>query len=198
MPDIPLPEDLSTYIRSMESRIRALETAPRLQNSSVVDGVTTVNDATGVVRTQFGLLSDGTYGLAVRNPAGFLVNVNQTLFPQIVSYVPTQNISFTSYGLLPSGPTLTVTIGESGRAFVSVYADVGLNAVQGAVVGFRVNGLNYPTGFLSTSGTLIAASVGKTLLVTGLPAGSNTFSVVGFVTTSNANFSNTNLIVQPF
>jgi len=29
MPDIPLPEDLSTYIRGMESRIRALETAPR-------------------------------------------------------------------------------------------------------------------------------------------------------------------------
>ena len=33
MPDIPLPEDLSTYIRSMESRIRALETAPRAQDT---------------------------------------------------------------------------------------------------------------------------------------------------------------------
>jgi hypothetical protein len=34
MPDIPLPEDLSTYVRSLESRIRALETTPRLQNAS--------------------------------------------------------------------------------------------------------------------------------------------------------------------
>ena len=34
MPDIPLPEDLSTYMRSMESRIRALETAPRAQDTS--------------------------------------------------------------------------------------------------------------------------------------------------------------------
>lgn len=34
MPDIPLPEDLSTYIRSMESRIRALETAPRAQDTT--------------------------------------------------------------------------------------------------------------------------------------------------------------------
>ena len=35
MPDIPLPEDLSTYIRSMESRIRALETAPRAQDTTL-------------------------------------------------------------------------------------------------------------------------------------------------------------------
>lgn len=34
MPDIPLPEDLSTYMRSLETRLRALETAPRLQNAS--------------------------------------------------------------------------------------------------------------------------------------------------------------------
>lgn len=34
MPDIPLPEDLSTYIRTLESRIRALETAPRAVNTS--------------------------------------------------------------------------------------------------------------------------------------------------------------------
>ena len=34
MPDIPLPEDLSTYIRGMESRIRALETAPRAQDTT--------------------------------------------------------------------------------------------------------------------------------------------------------------------
>ena len=34
MPDIPLPEDLSTYMRSLEQRIRALETSPRLQNAS--------------------------------------------------------------------------------------------------------------------------------------------------------------------
>ena len=34
MPDIPLPEDLSTYIRSMESRIRALETAPRAEDTT--------------------------------------------------------------------------------------------------------------------------------------------------------------------
>lgn len=35
MPDIPLPEDLSTYIGGLESRIRALETAPRAQDTSL-------------------------------------------------------------------------------------------------------------------------------------------------------------------
>lgn len=34
MPDIPLPEDLATYVRGLETRVRALETAPRLQNAS--------------------------------------------------------------------------------------------------------------------------------------------------------------------
>lgn len=34
MPDIPLPDDLSNYIRGLETRIRALETAPRAQDTS--------------------------------------------------------------------------------------------------------------------------------------------------------------------
>lgn len=35
MPDVPLPEDLSTYMRSLEQRIRALETAPRAQDTTL-------------------------------------------------------------------------------------------------------------------------------------------------------------------
>jgi hypothetical protein len=200
MPDIPLPEDLSTYIRGMESRIRALETAPRLQNSSVVDGVTTVNDATGVVRTQFGLLSDGTYGLAVRNPTGSLVNVNNTLFPVIGSYGPTQNVTATAWTLLPSGPSVSATIGESGRALVTVTCDLGL-AVTGmtAYLGFNCPTGNFLSGWLSVSSTvLIAGSVGRPVMVTGLTPGVRTFSAIAYVTSGTGQFSQTALIVQPF
>jgi len=205
MPDIPLPEDLSTYIRGMESRIRALETAPRLQNSSVVDGVTTVNDTSGVVRTQFGLLSDGTYGLAVRTPApgNALVNVNNTLFPVIASSGPTQNVTTTSFQLLPSGPTVNATIGESGRALVTASSDVGLlNSNSTAYVGFRVNGVDRGSGFVSVSDlsaiVLIASSVGRAVLVTGLPPGTNTFACIARMSSGTGQFSNTTLIVQPF
>lgn len=34
MPDIPLPDDLSSYMRGLETRIRALETAPRAQDTT--------------------------------------------------------------------------------------------------------------------------------------------------------------------
>jgi hypothetical protein len=203
MPDIPLPEDLSTYIRSMESRIRALETAPRLQNSSVVDGVTTVNDATGVVKTQFGLLSDGTYGLAVRNPTGSLVNVNNTLFPVIGSYAPTQNVTATSWTLLPSGPSVNATIGESGRALVTATCDLGLlNSNSTARLGFRIGGTNYRSGFVSVSDPaaliLIASSIGRPVLVTGLTPGVTTFACVAEMSSGTGQFSNTTIVVQPF
>lgn len=203
MPDIPLPEDLSTYIRSMESRIRALETAPRLQNSSVVDGVTTVNDATGVVRTQFGLLSDGTYGLAVRNPTGSLVNVNNTLFPVIGSYAPTQNVTTTTLQLLPSGPSVSATIGESGRALVTATSDVGmLNSNVTCILGFRYNGIDVGSGFVSVTDPAalirIASSVGRPVLVTGITPGVTTFACVARVSSGTGQFTNTTIVVQPF
>lgn len=205
MPDIPLPEDLSTYIRSMESRIRALETAPRLQNSSVVDGVTTVNDTAGVVRTQFGLLSDGTYGLAVRTPApaNALVNVNNTLFPVIASHAPTQNVTATSWTLLPSGPSVNATIGESGRALVTASCDLGLlNSNSTARLGFRIDGTNYRSGFVSVSDlnvqVLIASSIGRPVLVTGLTPGVTTFAVVAEMSSGTGQYTNTTIVVQPF
>jgi hypothetical protein len=81
MPDVPKPEDLGTYVADLERRIKILESAPKLQDSSVTNGTLTVKDASNVVKTQFGLLSDGTYGLAVRTPlpGDALVNVNNTL-----------------------------------------------------------------------------------------------------------------------
>ena len=200
MPDVALPLDLGSTIAELERRIRALETAPRLQNSSVVDGVTTVNDATGVVKTQFGLLSDGTYGLAVRNPTGSLVNVNNTLFPVIERHGPTQNVTATSFQLLPSGPSVNATIGESGRALVTASCDLGLaNTGMTANLGFRVAGVDRRSGWLSVSASvLIAGSVGRPVLVTGLTPGVTTFSCVAYVTSGTGQFSNTAIVVQPF
>ncbi|CAB5217937.1 hypothetical protein UFOVP209_32 [uncultured Caudovirales phage] len=66
MPDIPQPENLSTYIRDLERRIRLLETAPRLANASV-------SDDAGVVRTLTGKLPSGDYGFEIHNSSGATV-----------------------------------------------------------------------------------------------------------------------------
>lgn len=60
MPDIPKPEDLSTYIADLERRVRLLETAPRLKSSSN-------SDANNVTRTLIGQFSDGDFGFEIRN-----------------------------------------------------------------------------------------------------------------------------------
>jgi hypothetical protein len=203
LPDIPQPENLSTYIRDLERRIRLLETAPRLQNSSVANGTTTVVDGSGVVKTQFGLLSDETYGLAVVNPSGNLVNVNNTLFPKYGFTYATQNVTATTATALPSGPSVTATIGASGLALVSVFADIGLNqANQTGYIGF----INSTTGFIangwlsitSASAVYPAATSGKSYMASGLPTGSQTFQTAAYVSTGNVNFSAVTIIVQPF
>ena len=200
MPDVPKPEDLGTYVADLERRIKILESAPKLQDSSVTNGTLTVKDASAVIKTQFGFLSDGTYGLAVRTPGDALVNVNNTLFPVIASSSPTQNVTTTSFQLLPSGPSVNATIGESGRALVTATSDVGLaNTAMTAYLGFRVAGADRGSGFLSVSSTVtVAASLGRPVLVTGLAAGVTTFACIARVTSGTGQFSNTTLIVQPF
>jgi hypothetical protein len=204
VPDIQQPADLSSWMREIEQRLRAVESAPKMQNSSVTNGSTSVLDATGAVRTRFGLLSDGTYGLEVQNPTGSLVNISNTVFPKSALQSGTQNISNTSWALLPSGPSVTATIGASGLAMVTVCADIGLNVTnQTAYVGFYNATSGYKvSGWLSVSSSsgnaLVAGTSGKSILVSGLPAGSQTFAAAGFVSTSNANYSDPTIIVQPF
>lgn len=61
-----MPDDLSTTIKDIQRRLAALETAPRLTNSSM-------SDPNGTDRIIIGQFSDGDYGLQINNPAGMTV-----------------------------------------------------------------------------------------------------------------------------
>jgi hypothetical protein len=107
MPDIPLPEDLSTYIRGMESRIRALETAPRAQD-------TQQPWASGFVETQEGTSSTANTDLATVGPE-VTVRVGQTnrVLITIASSIELPGnhdaaIVLTIDGLLPITPEFTL------------------------------------------------------------------------------------------
>ena len=158
MPDIPLPEDLSTYIRSMESRIRALETAPRAQDTSL------------------------PWSYSIVDPNEFTVSTTAT---DLATY----------------GPEITTTVGQTGRVFIN--AGAYMNPVYGAVgyVYLYIDGAYYRDilAFGSDPTSQIIGSVATTRVVTGLSAGSHTFTLK-YLTNGFAavNFAARFLTVQAF
>lgn len=188
-------------MREIEQRLRIIENAPKLQNSSVTNGTTTVLDGSGVTRTRFGLLSDGSYGLEVMNPSGQLVNLANSVFPVTATWTPTQNVTATTPTALPNGPSVSITVGPSGRAMVQCTADIGLNTTgQTAYIGFtNATTGNQLSGWLSVSATvLIAGTAGRPIYLSGLPQGTNTFTATAYVSTGNANFSAATIVAIPY
>jgi hypothetical protein len=156
MPDIPLPEDLSTYIRGMESRIRALETAPRAQD---------------------------------------------TTLPWSYSFVDlAETTSSTTYvDLATAGPTVTVTVGRTGRVFVNVGSYVDVPAGAQGTVGLFVDGFFVRDVVTLRGASNTISNPATTRVITNLSAGLHTFtlkyrSVTGALLGFGARF----LTVQPF
>lgn len=118
----------------------------------------------------------------------------------------TNSISFTD--LATAGPTVTVTIGSTGKAHVSVYARID-NTVSPngtGLMGFALSGANTVAADSSFAiqGTLYYTGgaglrFGSTFLVTGLSAGVTTFKAKYFQGTSGntATFQDRRLTVTP-
>lgn len=64
----PKPDTLPQNVADIEQRVRTLETAPRLQNSSVKDATIPFYDAGGNLRLRVGKLSEDSYGVEAINP----------------------------------------------------------------------------------------------------------------------------------
>lgn len=113
--------------------------------------------------------------------------------------------SNTSYGALTTAQAVTATIGANGLALVSI--SCGFSASNGAEVtyfSYAVSGANTiavsdGTGVIARAygSTGVIGSFGKTVLLTGLTAGSTTFTVQVRNTVGTTTYSNRNISVIP-
>lgn len=214
-----LAEDIISRFAALERRLRALESSPQLTSASVKDGAITVYDASNVARVKIG--KDGSdYDVKVYDAAGTNAVALSTLAfgIQAATILTLESVGSATYvDMTTAGPTVTVTIGPSGRAIVWLAAanQVTDNTAGNSNLGlmsFAVSGastlaasddrsVRLQADVAGGAGQLIVdASVGTCLLVTGLTAGSNTFtakyrSVSG---ASVAWFRNRTIVVQPF
>ena len=174
-------------------------------------------DAAGHPRVRQGPLPDGNYGLAVYSPAndGTYVELSNLGFGLQSAEVSTSQ-GTTSAGtyvdLATAGPSVTVTVGTSGRALVSASALMfpgasgAGNTSDTAFVGLSIDGGapgNSLAQFTGASGTGVSnngsGTIGGQVLVTGLSAGSHTCKLQ--YTTLNGTFTsfqNRVITVQPF
>jgi hypothetical protein len=157
VPDIPTPEDLGTYLKDVERRVRVLETAPRAQDTTLPITYATT-DAT---------------------------------------FTTTSTVDVDSS---PPGPTVTVTVGQSGRVLVTASAFIGLdNTNMSAFVSLFINGaVELDILGLSNNASAIAANISSTRAIDGLTPGPNTFLLRYYVTAGTGNFSARSLTVQTF
>ena len=201
MGDVQLPENFGTWANEIERRLRAVETAPKLQNSSITNGTTTVLDSTGAVRTQFGLLQDGTYGIGVINNSGQLVSLGAYVFGAQYDYVdPTFNTSSTTpVDASPPGPTVTITTGQTGRVLINASAYIGLNVTSqtGSVFLFANGSQVAQILAVSNANSAIAANISSARIFTFAANSSVTLSLRYAASTNNVNFSGRVLYAQP-
>ena len=117
--------------------------------------------------------------------------------PAFTTVAGQQQTNNTAYTTLGGGPAVTTTIGASGSALVTVTAAITPTAGNTAFVGFSIDaGAASDTQSLSADTTPLQASA--TYVVTGLTAGSHTFTAKYRVSGGgNAQFSNRSLIVLP-
>ncbi len=121
-----------------------------------------------------------------------------------------QTTNSTTYvDLSTAGPSAAVTIGASGKALVTLTGQVSPDANgRTAFMGFAVSGATtVAAGDAQSLSTLISGGNGTpipttqgsvTYLVSGLTAGSNTFTAKYRVTAGTGTFVNRNIIVTPY
>ncbi len=224
MPGVNLPfqDGLYQLLHDLDQRISGVE---RQQNWGLTDsnGILRARagnqpDGTngiwffntdGSVATKLGDLGGGEYGLAVL-PAGAapgtpLQRVGGAICAQQLSQV---SYSSTTWGdTSPAGPQVTVPIGPSGQAMVTIGCMISSGANAGgetALAGLSIDGAAPASSYppleegISLNGSVVGSTLGA-FLVSALAPGSHTFKMQYWVSTASVNgyFENSTLLVQP-
>jgi hypothetical protein len=172
-------------------------------------------DPAGNLQVSLGDLGGGTtlgpYGVAVL-PAG-AAYAGPSSLQRVGGWVESQVLSQQSYSLTswgdtsPAGPTVSVPIGHSGEAMVTISSQIssgGYSAGETAYAGLSVDGgspTSYPSVSAGTTATTsVTAGASTQFLVTGLaPNASHSFHMQYKVTTAGVvgYFGNNVVVVQP-
>jgi hypothetical protein len=210
------PSDLITYIDSLEKRLAKLERAPRAVATAldrgdfvVAQGSLLVQDGNGNTVIALGKNpATGNYTVQVIDPpTGNLVELHSLALQLGTASIGT--VESTSSGtytdLATVGPTVTVTIGNTGKAWVAVNAQMAGTAPNGGSMSFAVSGASsviasdFNAFFAQMPGsgafTIQASSL---VLLTGLTPGVNTFTAKYRVNAGTASFADRTIIVQPY
>ena len=159
---------------------------------------------------QLGEITPGLYGLAVHDPTTgqmFMVNAPQEAF--VSTELSTTSTSYVDI----SGPSVTVTVGPSGRALVMPSTIIGIDGGTSqasfwqGLVGVELDGnLGGSPNLLGASSAPLSGNVApiqitssNSYMWTGLTSGSHTFKMVyRSVNGQSIHFSENSLVVIPY
>lgn len=168
--------DLIKRIIALEDRISTLERVPQAGATTVDRGTFRAKDSTGSERVRMGLLTDGTYGIEVKE-------ANQNTFHQVPFVFAQQIQAFeglattTFSRLTTTGPVVTVPVRSSGRIQITISTQIqwpanafGTGTNEGGSCSFQATGAN--TIALATAINFLLCGKGWVWAI----AGGNTFS----------------------
>lgn len=113
------PPDITDRILRIEARLQSLEANPRAGNTTIDTGALQIKDATGSVRLRVGLLSDGSYGIEVKEDGQDNFHQVPYVYTNFVTSPSGDTCSSNVYGDLANfGPSVTVPVRSTGRILI--------------------------------------------------------------------------------
>lgn len=172
-------------------------------------GIQIYNDL-GVLVSRMGELGDGSHGIEIIDETnGGLVKVSTLAFGTVANSI---DATVTTTSVEPTyadlgGPSVSATIGNTGRAMVFVTSWVFPGSANaGGYASFKITGATTAAATLRRA-TLLEPALGVSTggmrgaaanLVTGLNPGVNTFTMMYACNTGTADFAYRNIMVIPF
>lgn len=197
------PGDLVSRILDLERRLSRVERTPNLGNASIDKGTLRVKDESGIVRVELGLLSDGSYGLNVKETAeeeGF--HQVPFVYTDFVTSALGDTCSSATYGdLATPGPSKTVPIRSTGKILIIASAQIqaGLNTAASTTFDGRFDvefsGANTRVPD-EANDPLVGVASTNVIVSTGTNSGTRIFTVTASATFTGLNAGATTITMK--